>query len=304
MKLDIYSRDCSNSPLKKYGEKYLMGKVKIGMAQLLVEGCEPERNFERAEKLVKKAKAEGCDLVLLPETIDFAWTHPYGLENARSIPGEYSDFFCQIAKDNSIFICVGLTEKRGERNFNTAILIDDEGNLILNYAKINLLEVEFPFYEVGKSLNVVDTRLGCIGVNICADNYTESTHIGKTLAAMGADIILSPSSWTVDHWVTEKDEPYFDKWIRPLSHIAKSYDVLVISSTGVGYIVGGPYEGKKMVGCSLAVGPEGVLAKGQFNEFAGQVIVFDAETPSARKKGTQMGVFAREQGVHFESFVK
>ena len=77
-----------------------MRKIKVGMAQLLVEGCEPERNFERAEKLVKKAKAEGCDLVLLPETIDFAWTHPYGLENARPIPGEYSDFFCQIAKDN------------------------------------------------------------------------------------------------------------------------------------------------------------------------------------------------------------
>ena len=281
-----------------------MRKIKVGMAQLLVEGCEPERNFERAEKLIKKAKNQGCDLVLLPETIDFAWTHPYGLMNALPIPGEYSDRFCSIAKDNGIFICVGLTEKRGDRNYNTAILINDEGILILTYSKINLLEVEFPFYEVGTTLNVVDTRLGRIGVNICADNYTESTHIGKTLAAMGADIILSPSSWTVDHWVTEQDEPYFDKWIRPLSHIAKSYDVLVVSSTGVGYIVGGPYEGKKMVGCSLAVGPIGVLAKGQFNEFAGQVIVFDAEVPPARRKGTQIGAYAREQGVNFESFVK
>lgn len=281
-----------------------MSKIKVGMAQLLVEGCEPERNFQRAEELIKKAKHEGCNLVLLPETIDFAWTHPYGLKNAMPIPGEYSNRFCSMAKDHGIFVCVGLTENRGNKNYNTAILIDDEGNLILTYSKINLLEVEFPFYEVGTTLNVVNTKLGCIGVNICADNYTESTHIGKTLAAMGADIILSPSSWTVDHWVTEKDEPYFDKWMRPISHIAKAYNVLVVSSTGVGYIVGGPYEGKKMVGCSLAVGPEGVLAKGQFNEFAGQVIVFDASVPTERRKGTQIGAFAREQGVHFESFVK
>ena len=281
-----------------------MGKVKIGMAQLLVEGCEPERNFERAEKLVVKAKAEGCDLVLLPETIDFAWTHPYGLEHAKPIPGDYSELFCQIARENEMFICVGLTEKRHNGNYNTAILINDSGELILKYSKINLLEVEFPYYEIGTSMDVVDTRLGRIGVNICADNYIESTHIGKTLACMGADLVLSPSSWTVDYSVTEKDEPYFDKWIRPLYHIAKTYDTIVVSSTGVGYIVGGPYEGKKMVGCSLAVGPEGVLAKGQFNEFAGQIIVVETEVKPRVRKGTQFGDHAREQGVDFESFVK
>ncbi|MDB5283712.1 MAG: Carbon-nitrogen hydrolase, partial [Bacteroidota bacterium] len=41
--------------------------MKIAMAQLLVEGGEPERNLERAEKLIRQAKAEGAELVLLPE---------------------------------------------------------------------------------------------------------------------------------------------------------------------------------------------------------------------------------------------
>jgi predicted amidohydrolase len=61
--------------------------MRVGMAQLLVEGGEPERNFERAEKLIRQAKNEHCDLVLLPETLDFAWTHPSALKEALPIPG-------------------------------------------------------------------------------------------------------------------------------------------------------------------------------------------------------------------------
>ena len=57
--------------------------MRIGMAQLLVEGGEPERNLERAAKLVRQAKAENCDLVLLPETLDLAWTHPSAWTDAQ-----------------------------------------------------------------------------------------------------------------------------------------------------------------------------------------------------------------------------
>ena len=277
-----------------------MKKLKIGMAQLLVEGTEPERNFARAEILVKKAKQENCDLVQLPETIDFAWTHPDAINQAQPIPGIYSDVFCRMAREQQIFICVGLTEKRGEKRFNTAVLVDDTGAIILSYSKINLLEVEFPFYEIGTTLNVVDTKLGRIGINICADNYAESTHIGKTLACMGADIILSPASWTVDYSITEADDPYREKWIKPLTNIARLYDVTVVSATSVGYIVGGPYEGKKMVGCSLAVNKNGIIAQGQFNEFAGQLVCFETELKTEKLKGTQIGKRVREMGVDFE----
>ena len=110
---------------------------------------EPERNFERAHKMIVKAKAEGCDLIVLPETIDFAWTHPSSLKEAKAIPGEYSDFFCQWSKENNIYICVGLTEKGKDANHNTALLINNSGKIILKYSKINLLTVEFPYYQTG-----------------------------------------------------------------------------------------------------------------------------------------------------------
>jgi len=218
--------------------------MRIGMAQLLVEGGEPERNLERAAKLVRQAKAENCDLVLLPETLDLAWTHPSAFTEAEPIPGKFSDFFCSLAAELKIWLCLGLTEQTDGHRFNTALLINDGGTIVHTYHKINLLEVEFPFYEVGKHLNVVETPFGHIGINVCADNYLHSIHNAHMLARMGAQLILSPASWTVDHFVTEEMDPYRDKWIRPLSEIASLYDIVFVSVTSVGYIVGGPYEGR------------------------------------------------------------
>jgi predicted amidohydrolase len=273
--------------------------MKLALAQLLVEGTEPERNFERAEKLIARAKNENCDLVLLPETIDFAWTHPDALLNAKQIPGEYSNLFCELAKRYNIWLCVGLTEKAEAYNYNTALLIDNSGNIIGKHRKINLLTVEFPYYEVGQKLEVFDTPFGKIGLNICADNYIDAIDIGHTLTRMGAQLILAPSSWTVEHSITEAEDPYRDKWIKPLSVLAKAHGIVVASSTSVGYIVGGPYEGKKMVGCSLCIAANGIIAQGAFNEFAGDLVVAEFEIPQRKMKGTEIGATLQKQGFKF-----
>lgn len=263
--------------------------MKLALAQLLVEGTEPERNFERAEKLIAKAAAAQCDIVLLPETIDFAWTHPDALTQAKPIPGEYSDVFSALAKKYNLWLCVGLTEKATQHNYNTALLIDNHGNIVGKHRKINLLTVEFPYYEVGQKLEVFDTPFGKLGLNVCADNYLDAIDIGHALARMGAQFILSPSSWTVEHSITEADDPYNDKWIKPLSILAQTHGLVIASATSVGYIVGGPYEGKKMVGRSLCVGPKGIIAEGAMNEFAGDLAIAEFDIPVREEKGTQIG---------------
>ena len=271
------------------------------MAQLLVEGGEPERNIERAITLIEEAADRNCQIVLLPETIDFAWTYPRGIEECEKIPGKFTLPFTDIAKERGIYICVGLTEKiSAEKRHNTAILIDNHGEIILKYHKINLLTVEHPYYEVGQTLNVVDTPFGKIGVNICADNYRDALHIGHALARMGAQINLSPSSWTVDYSITEEHEPYAEKWIKPLSKLAALYNLVIASTTSVGYIVGGPYEGKKMVGCSLLLNQDGIIKQGQMNEFAGELIDANVEIPYREEKGTQIGEMLAGKGYKFE----
>jgi predicted amidohydrolase len=277
-----------------------MKKLKLGLGQLLVEGGEPYRNLERAVKMIKAAATNKCDMILLPETFDLAWTHPTALTEAQPIPGEFSDILCSEAAANNIFVCAGLTEKRDNKIYNTAILIDRTGKIITKYHKINLLEVEFPFYEVGDTLNVAETEFGKIGLNICADNYMDGLSIGHTLARMGAQLILSPSSWTVDYSVNEEEDPYKEKWLKPYTLLANLYNIVIVGTTCVGYIVGGPYEGKKSVGCSLAVNNKGIIARGKFNEFAGELIFTEIEMPLRSEKGTQIGKMLQQKGYRSE----
>ena len=263
--------------------------MKTAVCQLLIEGGEPYRNLKRAEEMLSSAKEKSADLALFPETMDFAWTHPSGLKEADFIPGVFSDKLCVLAKKYQIFICTGLTEKTKEGNYNTALLINSEGEIIYKYRKINLLEVEVPYYLIGRSLSVVSSPWGQLGINICSDNYKDSLEIGNVLFRMGAQCILSPSSWTVDHSITEQDPIYENKWKEPFLYLAKTFQIPVLSATGVGYIVGGPYEGKKMIGGSLSALPDGTFKEGVYNELSKSLFYLDVPLTDIKYKGIQVG---------------
>ena len=247
--------------------------------------------LERAEELIEIAKDNNSDIALLPECIDFGWTHPSGIKNSDTIPGKYSDQLCEMAKKYKIYICVGLTEKdkSNNKNYNSAILINENGKIILKHRKINILKEAFDYYEVGNKLEVKQTKFGKIGLNICSDNYMDAIDIGIVLGRMGSDFILSPSSWTVDYEISENNDPYHDKWEKPLSFISKKFNIAVISTTSVGYIVGGPFEGKKMIGCSIAIDKDGKISKGEFNEFANDIKFFETTLNKKKIKGTEVG---------------
>ncbi len=275
-----------------------MKKIKVALGQLLVEGGEPYRNLERARELIVSSNKEGCDLILLPECLDYGWTHPSGLQEAKPIEGEFSNMLCEYAKVNKINVCAGLTEKdvKTNKNYNSAIFINRSGLILNKYRKINILEKAFNFYEVGQKLEVINTEFGKVGINICSDNYFDAIDIGIVLGRMGAELILCPSSWTVDYNVTEEEDPYKDKWISQFEKISKIFGIPVISTTSVGYIVGGPFEGKKMVGCSVATDKKGIITRGKFNEFSSDLIFINITVENNGIKGTQVGSKISEKG--------
>ena len=73
---------------------------------------------------------------------------------------------------------------------------------------------------------------------------------------------------------------------------------MVVGCTSVGYIVGGPYEGKKMIGCSMVVNQKGLVTMGRYNEFATELVVSDVELPLRREKGTDIGKLLTEKGYY------
>ena len=269
-------------------------QYRVGMAQTLVEGACPEANLRRAADAVLCAAAKGCRLVVLPECLDLGWTDPSARERAQPIPGPHSDVLASAARRAQVFVAAGLVERAGSRLFNAAVLISPAGEILLHHRKLNELDIALDLYSIGDRLGVVETPLGTLGLAICADNFGSSLAVSHVLARMGAQVILSPSAWAVDADHDNVREPYGKLWRDSYTELAKLYDVTVLGVSNVGPITGGPWAGRKCIGCSLAVGPGGkILAEGTYGTEAVVCVEVEPRAPIARGTGFATALEAR-----------
>jgi predicted amidohydrolase len=270
---------------------------RVGMAQIQVAGGQPDANLDRAIARIKEAAACGCRLVVLPECMDLGWTDPSARELAQPIPGRHSERLARAAREHGLFVAAGLVERTGDRRYNAAVLLDPDGQIRLLHRKINELDIAHDLYAIGDRLGVVETELGILGLTICADNFPSSLAIGHVLARMGAQIILAPSAWAVDATHDNTMQPYGTIWCDAYQELSRLYDVTVIGVSNVGWLTGGPWRGKKVIGCSLAVGPGGnVLAHGPYGDAAEMLIQVDVDPRPARAIGTRIADALRARG--------
>lgn len=259
----------------------------LAMGQILVEGGQKEANLDRAVRAIAMAGESGCQAIVLPECLDLGWTHPSARESAEEIPGWTSDQLCQAAAEAGLYVVAGLSEKASERIYNTAILISPSGEILLKHHKINELEIAHNLYSVGDRLGVAETPLGVIGMDICADNFPTSLAIGHVLARMGAHFILSPCAWAVPSDYDQTKTPYGEMWKRAYGELARLYGLTVVGVSNVGPVAAGPWKGRKTIGCSLAVGPDGdTLAQGPYGEDAESLITITVQARLRRVWGT------------------
>jgi predicted amidohydrolase len=232
----------------------------LALAQMRVDGGDQPVNLTRAERCIAQARAAGADIVLLPEALDFGWTHAAARAQAESIPeGESCARLAAAARQHRIFVCAGLVERAGESLFNAAVLLGPQGDVLLHHRKLNELEIAHDLYATGDRLGVAHTPLGTIGVMICADAFARGQVVARTLALMGAQIILSPSAWAVPADHDNQREPYGQLWLDNYGAVARDFGVWIAGCSNVGAITDGPWRGRKCIGCSLVVGPDGEM---------------------------------------------
>ena len=194
---------------KMHKEPEMKKPFKLALVQMKVEGGNRSANLAHAEKMIAEAARNGAQVLLLPEAMDLGWTHPSALDDAQPIPdGKTCKFLKAQAKKYNVYICSGMIEKEEKTVYNSAVLIDPQGNVILKHRKIYELDIGHPYYAVGDRLHVAETKLGTIGILICADANTEDQVLTRSLAYMGADVILSPCSWAVEADHDNQKEPY------------------------------------------------------------------------------------------------
>jgi len=228
---------------------------KLALAQIRVEGGRPADNLRRAVDRIDEAASAGAKLVVLPEALDLGWTHPSAQTQAAPIPdGGPSLVLREAARRKGVFVCAGLTERAGGAVFNSAVLIDPGGTVVLCHRKLNELEIGHAFYGQGDRLSVARTRLGTIGIMVCADGFARGQTVSRALGLMGADLILSPCAWACE----PRKEAANSKSIRERFRKRTTESPLfLIGANSVGELTEGPWEGRILHGRSLAYGPGG-----------------------------------------------
>ncbi|MHC4170969.1 MAG: carbon-nitrogen hydrolase family protein, partial [Planctomycetota bacterium] len=136
---------------------------------------------------------------------------------------------------------------------DSALLIDNTGQILLRHRKINLLsELMSPPYTAGKSVNAVETAFGKIGLLICAD--THENKILQRMAALKPDLLLVPYGYAAaeDAWPGHGKE--LEKVVK---NTAKKTGAFVVGTNLVGEITHGPWKGRVYGGHSAAADKTG-----------------------------------------------
>lgn len=148
-------------------------------------------NLVAFAKLVDQAGAQKADIVCLPEGVTIVGTQHDYVSASEPIPGPTTKYLGEVARRNKLYIVAGILEKEGDVVYNTAILIDREGQLAGKYRKASLPREEIDGgITPGNSFPVFDTDFGRIGIMICWDvTFPEPAHL---LAEQGAEVIFLP----------------------------------------------------------------------------------------------------------------
>jgi predicted amidohydrolase len=231
---------------------------RLALVQMRVEGGEKKRNLERALKFIHHAAEQGAEVVLLPEALNLGWTHPAARKEADSVPESWTvQQLREAARLRSVYLCFGLVEAAPEGIYNSALLVDPEGNILLRHRKIHELDIARELYRTGNQLQTTSTPLACFGIMICADAFAPGQVISRSLALMGANVILSPSSWAVPPDHDQLKEPYGQLWLDNYQPVAREHKLWIASASNVGLIAEGPWKGRHCIGCSMVIGPDG-----------------------------------------------
>ena len=258
----------------------------LALAQISIQPGQKAANIAKAVKAIELShKLDGADLVLLPEALPLGWTHPSARGDADPIAdGEWRRALSGAARRHHTWICSGAIERAGEKIFNSAVLINPDGEVVLVHRKINELEIAHDLYAIGDRLNVVDTPFGRIGLMICADAFAQNQVISRTLGLMGAEVIFSPCSWAVPADHDPAREPYGKLWLDNYQPVARDFGLWIAGVSNVGPITDGPWSGRKCIGSSMVIGPKGEVAYqapyGDTSEHLASVII----TPRSRER--------------------
>lgn len=161
-----------------------------------------QANIANAEKLVRRAAAQGAQIILLQELFETPYfcqkPNPDYLQLATSVDtNEAIAHFRKVARELEVVLPISFFERAGRARFNSIAIIDADGSLLGVYRKSHIPDGpgyhEKYYFNPGDSgFKVWNTRYARIGVGICWDQWFPEC--ARAMALMGAELLFYPTA--------------------------------------------------------------------------------------------------------------
>jgi len=178
---------------------------------------DPSENLSHIVKSMGQAASSGAKFIFTPEVTNCVSTSRARQNEVlrRQEDDETLEKLCSLARELCVSVSIGsLAVKIDDpdgRFANRSFLIDPLGNIVGQYDKIHMFDVQISVsetycesagYRPGDRAVVADTALGKIGMAICYD--MRFPLLANALAQSGAQILLYPSAFSpvtgAAHW--------------------------------------------------------------------------------------------------------
>ncbi|ADB37696.1 carbon-nitrogen hydrolase family protein [Spirosoma linguale] len=170
-------------------------KVKVGVVQATPVFFDIARTIDKLEALVVDGARQGCQFLLFPESFipgyprKFTFGAAIGLrtdggrelyktywQNSLQLPGPELKRLEKIARDNDVYLAIGVTERDALNGslYCTLVYISPTEGYLGKHQKIKPTGVERLVWAEGtgeQSMGVFDTKVGRMGGLICWENY-------------------------------------------------------------------------------------------------------------------------------------
>lgn len=158
-------------------------------------------NISKIELLLKKNNVKENTLVVCPELslqryVCITKTKK-NISNAISLDSEEISLIKNIAIKYRIFLCITIFEKLKKKYFNTALIINPEGNIIKKYHKKNIpseicYEESYYFDKSNNGYQSFSVGVFKIGILICWDQWHSSAYL--ELKKKDVNLIICPTA--------------------------------------------------------------------------------------------------------------
>jgi len=224
-----------------------MRQIAVATVQMSPLLNEVEANIERMGKWVEDiCRDQKVDLIIFPELATSGYECGVRFADlAERVPGHVVNYLAKRAADFSVHLAFGLAEKQKVESviYDSAVLIDSEGEVNTTYRKVHLRGEERLAFRAGYRFASTETSFGQVGFLLGWDlAFPEAS---RCLALDGAELLCVCASM---------ERPHTGLWSHFVYARALENAVFVAAANRIGEEYTYHFFGSSMI-----VGPNGQL---------------------------------------------